>query len=120
MMLVNIEKNNKTNARKRRHKKVRSKIMGTSERPRLSVYRSNKKVRIQLIDDRKGHTLVAVSSVLSKEASPQEAAKKAGLELAEKAKKEGLKKVVFDRGGFAYHGRVKMVAEGAREGGLEF
>ncbi len=114
-----ITANKKIN-RKRRHARVRAKVAGTSERPRISVFRSNKITRVQLIDDEKGHTLVTVSSVEGGKKTPMEEAKIVGVNLAKEAKKNGIVKVVFDRGGYAYHGRVRMVAEGAREGGLEF
>ncbi len=114
-----ITVDSKTN-RKRRHARVRAKVKGTSERPRISVFRSNKAIRAQLIDDSKGNTLVSVSSVEEKKKSPMEDARAVGVKLAKEAKKKGIKKAVFDRSGFAYHGKVKMVAEGAREGGLEF
>ncbi len=99
---------------------MRSEIRGTSERPRISVHRSNKGVRVQLIDDDKGITIASASYIGGKKGTPSEQAKRAGLDLAKEAKKKGVEKVVFDRGGFVYHGQVKMVAEGAREGGLEF
>lgn len=117
-MIIN-EKNTKRASRKRRHKKIRSTLEGTSERPRISVYRSNRGVQVQLIDDQKSHTIAITSSVKDNK-NPLEAAKDAGLRLAKEAKDKGIKKAVFDRGGLAYHGRVKMVAEGAREGGLQF
>jgi large subunit ribosomal protein L18 len=108
--------------RLRRRRRVRARVTGTAERPRLSVYRSNKGVFAQLIDDRKGHTLAAVNwiepDLKSLTASAQ--AKKAGELLAERAKAAGIETCVFDRGGYQYHGRVKALAEGAREGGLKF
>ena len=108
--------------RLRRRRRVRSRIVGTAERPRLSVYRSNKGVFAQLIDDRKGHTVAAVNwiepELKSLTASAQ--ATKAGELLAERAKAAGVETCVFDRGGYQYHGRVKALAEGAREGGLKF
>lgn len=106
--------------KKRRQAKVRAKIKGTSKRPRLSVNRSNRGVRVQLIDDVNQKTLFSAMSVGDKKKTPMENAKSAGERLAKEAKAKGVKKVVFDRGGFAYHGLVKMVAEGARDGGLEF
>jgi large subunit ribosomal protein L18 len=108
--------------RKARHARIRKRITGTSERPRLSVFRSLKHISAQIIDDTKGTTLAAVSTV-SKDLGPNgniENAKAAGKLLAEKAKAAGVSSVVFDRGGFQYHGRVAAFAEGAREGGLEF
>lgn len=117
--MIVIKKDKKTNL-ERRHSKVRAKIKGTSERPRLSVNRSNMAMRVQLIDDIKGHTVVAVDLFKKGKKTSTEIAKEAGLELAKKASKIGVEKVVFDRGGHPFHGRVKMVAEGAREGGLQF
>ena len=108
--------------RLRRRRRVRARVTGTAERPRLSVYRSNKGVFAQLIDDRAGHTLAAVNwiepELKSLTASAQ--AQKAGELLAERAKAAGVETCVFDRGGYQYHGRVKALAEGAREGGLRF
>ena len=108
--------------RLRRRRRVRARVTGTAERPRLSVYRSNKGVFAQLIDDRKGHTVAAVNwiepELKSLTASAQ--AQKAGELLAERAKAAGVETCVFDRGGYQYHGRVKALAEGAREGGLQF
>ena len=108
--------------RLRRRRRVRARVTGTAERPRLSVYRSNKGVFAQLIDDRKGHTVAAVNwiepELKSLTASAQ--AQKAGELLAERAKAAGVETCVFDRGGYQYHGRVKALAEGAREKGLKF
>jgi large subunit ribosomal protein L18 len=108
--------------RLRRRRRVRARVTGTAERPRLSVFRSNKGVFAQLIDDRKGHTVAAVNwiepELKSLTASAQ--AGKAGELLAERAKAAGVETCVFDRGGYQYHGRVKALAEGAREGGLKF
>ncbi len=110
-------------ARVRRHKRVRKNISGTAERPRLNVFRSAKHIYAQIIDDAKGVTLVAASS-LDKDfdgyGGNVEGAKKVGMKIAEKASAAGIKAVVFDRGGYVYHGRVAALAEGAREGGLEF
>lgn len=117
---MNVIDKDKRAGRKRRHRRIRASIEGTSERPRLSVYRSNRGVQVQLIDDQSANTLVSASSVKDTKKNPLEAAKEAGSRLAKEAVKKGIKNVVFDRGGFAYHGRVKMVAEGAREGGLNF
>lgn len=106
----------------RRKIKVRAKISGTEKRPRLSVFRSNKRIYAQLIDDLKGETLVSASSA-SKETqkiSKMEAAKKVGQEIAKVAVGKKIKKVVFDKSGYKYHGRIKALAEAAREGGLEF
>ena len=119
-MVTKIDKNKK---RLKRHTRVRGKISGTTERPRLAVYRSNKNISAQIIDDVKGVTLVSASS-LEKSfegiGSNKEAARKVGLAIAEKAKAQGIENVVFDRGGYIYHGRVSELAEGAREGGLKF
>lgn len=106
----------------RRRVRVRSKISGSAERPRLSVFRSNKHIYAQLIDDGKSETLAAASDVevAKTSLSKAEAAFEVGKILAKKALKSGIKKVVFDRGGYKYHGRVKALAEGAREGGLRF
>ena len=117
---MTLKEKNTIESRNRRHKKIRSTVKGTEERPRLSVYRSNRGVQAQLIDDQNGVTLVSTVSMKDKKISPLDASKDAGLRLAKEAVKKGIKSVVFDRGGFAYHGRIKMVAEGAREGGLEF
>lgn len=113
-------------ARHRRHKRIRKKVYGTAERPRLSVFRSLNHIYAQLIDDTKGHTLVSAST-LDKEFKSEKGhkgnvlmAKKVGRLVAEKAVAAGIKKVVFDRGGYKYHGSIKALAEAAREGGLEF
>jgi large subunit ribosomal protein L18 len=108
--------------RLRRRRRVRARVVGTAERPRLSVYRSNRGVFAQLIDDGGGRTLAAVNWIepeLRKLAATEQA-KRAGELLAERAKKAGVESCVFDRGGYKYHGRVKALAEGAREGGLVF
>ncbi|HEX9756763.1 MAG TPA: 50S ribosomal protein L18 [Nitrospiria bacterium] len=113
-------------SRNKRRRRVRKKIMGTHERPRLSVFRSNRHMYSQLIDDIKGCTLISVSTMEKslredlKSFSPIETAKKVGKLLAERALTLKFQKVVFDRGGNLFHGRVKAVAEGAREGGLVF
>lgn len=104
----------------RRKSRIRAKISGTSERPRLAVFRSNKFIYAQIIDDTKGHTLVAFDSQLSKAKTPVERAREVGIEIAKKAKAAGITKIVFDRGGYLYTGKIKMVADAAREGGLEF
>ena len=113
-----------TNAQRlKRHKRVRGKISGTPERPRLNVFRSETNIYAQIIDDTKGVTLVSASSLEKGFEGPGsncEAAKKVGQAVAERAKAQGLEAVVFDRGGYLYHGRVKALAEGAREGGLQF
>ncbi len=113
-------------ARIRRHKRIRKKVRGTLERPRLSVYRSLNHMYAQIIDDSRGNTVVAVSTLDEDFASEKghkgnvSMAKKVGQLIAKRAMEKGLKKVVFDRGGYLYHGRVKALAEGAREAGLEF
>lgn len=109
-------------SRERRRKRIRSKISGTSERPRLSVYKSNAYMYAQLIDDATGITLAAASSMSTKgkKLNKTESAKAVGVELAKLAKAKNITKVVFDRGGFIYTGRVKALADAAREGGLEF
>ena len=113
-----------TNAQRiKRHKRVRAKISGTPERPRLSVFRSEKNIYAQIIDDVNGVTLVAASSVekdFEGSGSNKEAAAKVGKLVAERAVAKGIEDVVFDRGGYIYHGRVKELADGAREGGLKF
>ena len=109
--------------RLKRHKRVRGKISGTAERPRLAVYRSNANISAQIIDDAQGVTLVAASSYekdFEGIGSNKEAARKVGKTLAERALAKGISTVVFDRGGYIYHGRVSELAEGAREGGLKF
>jgi large subunit ribosomal protein L18 len=114
-------KRRKTN-REKRKLTVRKKIVGTVDRPRLSVFRSNKYTYCQLIDDTNGETLVGVSAEvieLHKGCTKTEAAFAVGKKLAEKALKKGIKMVVFDRNGYRYHGRVRAIAEGAREGGLQ-
>ncbi|MGA0879675.1 MAG: 50S ribosomal protein L18 [Ilumatobacteraceae bacterium] len=111
-------------SRLRRHNRVRKKIHGTAERPRLSLYRSNKHVMLQIIDDDLGKTLVSVSSnepsLRAKGGATVASASVLGKTIAERAKAAGVTKVVFDRGGYLYHGRVAAVAEAAREAGLEF
>ena len=108
--------------RLKRRRRVRARVIGTAERPRLSVYRSNRGVFAQLIDDAKGHTLAAVNWIEPdlRKLKASDQAKRAGELLAERAKKAGVESCVFDRGGYQYHGRVKALAEGAREGGLAF
>lgn len=117
-----ISKQDKNVSRVRRHARVRAKISGTSEAPRLCVYRSNKNIEAQIIDDVKGVTLVSSSSMTLKleNGSNVEAAAKVGKDIAEKALAKKIKKVVFDRSGYIYHGRVKALAEAAREAGLDF
>jgi large subunit ribosomal protein L18 len=108
--------------RLKRRRRVRAKVRGTAERPRISVFRSNRGIFAQLIDDTAGRTLAAVSWTEAELRSlkPLEQAQKAGELLAQRAKAAGIETVVFDRGGYQYHGRVKALAEGAREGGLNF
>ena len=118
-----INRPNTKAQRLHRHKRVRSKVSGTPERPRLNVFRSETNIYAQIIDDTKGVTLVSASSLEKGFEGPGsncEAAKKVGLALAGEAKKKGITTVVFDRSGYVYHGRVAALAEGAREGGLEF
>ena len=112
----------KRQRRLKRRRRVRARVSGTAERPRLSVYRSNRGIFAQLIDDTKGHTLAAVNWIEPelRGLGAGEQAKKAGALLAERAKAAGVETCVFDRGGYRYHGRVKALAEAAREGGLAF
>jgi large subunit ribosomal protein L18 len=109
-------------ARERRHRRIRGKVVGTAERPRLAVFRSNKGIFAQLIDDESGKTLAGASWLgLGKfKGSKTEQAAEVGKAVAAAAKKAGIEDVVFDRGGYLYHGRVRALAEGAREGGLRF
>jgi large subunit ribosomal protein L18 len=109
--------------RKRRHKRIRAKIFGIEKRPRLCVFRSTKHIYAQLIDDEKGHTIASANDLELKgieKMTKIEKAKEVGKLIAKKAKEKNIEKVVFDRGGYKYHGRVKALAEGAREGGLKF
>ena len=118
-----VSKKDSNNARLKRHKRVRSKISGTAECPRLDVYRSAKTIYAQVIDDVAGVTLVSASTIekdFTEYGGNKDAAKKVGLLVAERCKAKGIENVVFDRGGYLYHGRVKELAEGAREGGLQF
>ncbi|HKI66371.1 MAG TPA: 50S ribosomal protein L18 [Solirubrobacterales bacterium] len=112
----------KRQQRLRRRRRVRARIVGSAERPRLSVYRSNRGVFAQLVDDASGHTLAAVNWTEPelRKLSAEGQAKRAGELLAERAKKAGIESCVFDRGGYKFHGRVKALAEGAREKGLKF
>ncbi|KFZ39525.1 MULTISPECIES: 50S ribosomal protein L18 [Thermoactinomyces] len=121
-----IRKVSRNERRKKRHLRVRNKVFGTAERPRLNVFRSSKNIYAQLIDDMAGHTLAAAST-LDKEIKEKgvnggtvDAAREVGKLIAKRAADKGFNKVVFDRGGYIYHGRVKALAEGAREGGLDF
>lgn len=110
--------------RSRIRRRLRAKISGTADKPRLSVYRSNKQIYAQIIDDEAGHTLVSCSSRLKdlnlQPLSKTDQGKEVGKKLAELAKEKGVETVIFDRGGYKYHGRIKALAEGAREGGLNF
>ena len=120
-----MDRKQKVRSLQRRHRRVRKKVVGTPERPRLAVYRSNRHIYAQLIDDFAGSTLAAASTQTlgngkNGDGEPTELAKAVGKELAGKAKTAGITRVTFDRGGFRYHGRVQALAEGAREGGLEF
>ena len=119
-----IKKVSRNEMRKVRHTRIRENLSGTSEKPRLCVFRSNANIEAQIIDDVKGVTLVSATSLDKelklKNGSNIEAAKVVGAEIAKRAKKAKITTVVFDRGGYLYHGRVKALAEAAREGGLEF
>ncbi len=111
----------KVQSRNRIHKRIRKKIKGTISKPRLAVFRSNKQIYCQLIDDINSVTLVSASSKeVSGDGSKSDIAKRVGMLVADKAKAAGIEAVKFDRGGFLYHGRVKALADGAREGGLNF
>ena len=117
-------RDSKDDIRQRIHRRIRHKVRGTAERPRLAVYRSLSHIYAQVIDDTESKTLVAASSAEKKSAvaggGNLQGAKQVGRLIAERAKEKGIGKVVFDRGGYLYHGRVKALAEAAREGGLEF
>lgn len=121
-----IIKASKNATRRKRHQRVRNKVTGTAERPRLNVYRSAKHMYAQIIDDMAGKTLAAASTLDADvkadltSTSNKEAAKKVGEVVAKRAKENGIEEVTFDRGGYIYHGRVQNLAEGAREGGLKF
>ncbi len=118
-----VSKKDKNAQRLKRHARVRAKVSGTTERPRLAVYRSNANIYAQIIDDVKGITLCSASTVeagFEGVGSNKEAAKNVGRKIAEKALAAGIENVVFDRGGYIYHGRVSELAAGAREGGLKF
>jgi large subunit ribosomal protein L18 len=110
----------KRDARLRRHRRVRGKVAGTATRPRLAVFRSNAAIYAQIIDDEHGHTIAAADSRGVGDGDKSARAKETGKLLAERAKAAGIDTVVFDRGGYLYHGRVKALADGAREGGLTF
>jgi len=116
-------KRTRSEMRRRRHRRVRSKVSGTSDRPRLNVFRSINQIYAQLIDDSQGHSIASASSLdpeLEAKGSGVEKARLVGELLGQRAKKNGVKQVVFDRGGYQYHGRVKALAEAARKAGLEF
>lgn len=118
-----VNKPNSNEARLKRHRRVRAKISGTSERPRLNVFRSNKHIYAQIIDDVNGVTLVAASSMdkdFGENGSNKEAARKVGQTIGKLAIEKKIEEVVFDRGGYLYHGRIKELADGARESGLKF
>ena len=121
-----INKQARNVARKKRHMRIRNKISGTAARPRLAVFRSNSHIYAQVIDDEAQHTLVAASTMEKdirqklENTANVEAARVVGEELAKKAKAKGISSVIFDRGGYLYHGKVKALADAAREGGLEF
>ncbi len=117
-----MAKNRKLQRRNKIRSRIRGRVVGTPERPRLSVYRSNKYIYAQLIDDAEGRTLAAASSVEKDldTGSPTDAAKEVGKKLSERAREAGVTLAVFDRNGYRYHGRVRALAEGAREGGLQF
>ena len=121
-MSYSVKGKGKVAARKRRHLRVRKRVFGTTERPRLAVFRSNRHMVAQVIDDQNGRTLAAASTLeaelRSEGYSKTEAARKVGQAVAERAKAAGIEAVVFDRGGNKYHGRIAAVAEGAREAGL--
>jgi|SRR6185312_9357326 len=110
----------KQEQRQRRHNRVRATVIGTMERPRLAVYKSNTRLTAQIINDDEGRTIVSVSSATQKGKTPRERAEQAASALATSAKEKGVKKVVFDRGGFQYLGTIKAFADKAREAGLEF
>ena len=124
--MKNASLNTRTGQRLRRHKRVRAKVVGTAERPRLCVFRSLRGMTLQLIDDASGKTLVSVNSKKDASGDAGDRTGKSatafllGKAIAEKAKVQKITNIVFDRGGFAYHGRVRAAAEGAREGGLQF
>ncbi len=118
-----VKKTDSNIARLKRHKRVRAKISGTAACPRLDVFRSSKNIYAQIIDDEQGVTLAAASSIekdFGETKGNKDEARKVGALIAERAKAKGIETVVFDRGGYIYHGRVKELAEGAREGGLKF
>lgn len=120
-----LTQTSKNETRRRVHERIRKKLMGTAQRPRLNVYRSLNHIYVQVVDDLEGKTLVAASTAESKKDSRTgggnlAAAKNVGKAIAERAQAKGIKQVVFDRGGYIYHGRVKALADAAREAGLQF
>jgi large subunit ribosomal protein L18 len=121
-----IAKTSKNDTRQKVHSRIRKVLHGTAERPRLNVYRSLNQLYVQLIDDARGATLVSASTLEGREKGASKAggnvasAKQVGKRIAERAKEKGITKVVFDRGGYLYHGRIKALAEAAREAGLQF
>ncbi len=121
-----ISKKSRSDVREKKHKKIRNRFSGTPERPRLSVFRSNSHMYAQIIDDTKGHTLAAASTnekdvkAALKNTDDTEAAAYVGKLIGQRAVEKGIKSVVFDRGGFVYHGKVQALADAAREAGLEF
>ena len=110
----------KTQQRERRHRRVRAKVIGSADRPRLSIFKSNTRIVAQIINDEQGLTIAAVSSASEKGKTPREKAEAAAASLAKQAGAKGVKKVVFDRGGYQYLGTIKAFADAARAGGLEF
>jgi len=110
----------KVQARKNRHRRVKAKLFGTASRPRLVVSRSLSDISAQLVDDEARKTIISISTLKIKKGTKTEQAKEAGIELAKKAIEAKISEIIFDRAGFKYHGRVKALAEGAREGGLKF
>jgi len=120
-----IPNNSKDKVRRRVHERIRNRLTGSAERPRLNVYRSLNHIYVQVIDDQSGRTLASASTVSGKKGGKKTggnvaSAKEIGKAIAQRAQEKGIKKVVFDRGGFLYHGRIKALAEEAREAGLEF
>ena len=117
---MKMSKKTRTLGRNKRHLRVRKRLSGTQERPRVSVFRSNKNIYLQLIDDSEGKTLASASSLKSDNKSiNKDLSKKLGIEFGEKISKLGIKKVVFDRGGYLYHGKVAAIADGIRQSGIE-
>ena len=121
-----IKKKSRSKVREKKHMRIRNRFSGTAERPRLAVFRSNKNIYAQIIDDEAGNTLTAASTVEKdvrskiKYTDNKEAAECVGKVIAERAKAKGIEEVVFDRGGFVYHGKIQALADGAREAGLKF